>query len=70
MILDDRGMGYFSDLHSCEADDDDEDGEDNNADGKEINVDIELEEKAEAEVRLRQHKRPGLLRTRLEKAFV
>ena len=59
-------MGYFSDLDSCE---DEEDGEeikaDGKEDGKEINVDFELEEIAEAGVRLRQHKRPGLLRTRL-----
>jgi len=61
MILDDRGMGYFSDLDNCEDDHDEEDGV-VDQDGKETIVDIELEEKAE--VRLRQHKRPGLLRTR------
>ena len=62
MILDDRGMGYFSDLDNCEDDHDEEDGV-VDQDGNETIVDIELEEKAE--VRLRQHKRPGLLRTRL-----
>ena len=74
-------MGYFSDLNSCEADqDEEEDGKEINTHGKEVkadvkedgievNVDVELEEKAEAGLRLRQHKRPGLLRTRLEIAF-
>ena len=58
MILDDRGMGYFSDdLDYSEADDEDDEDEDGNG---EINVDTELE----AGVKLRQHKRPDLLRTR------
>merc|ERR1719180_5370 len=74
MILDYRGMGYFSDLDTCEVDDDEEEGVvdqdgkeikvDVKEDDKEVNVEVELEEKAEAGVRLRQHKRPGLLRTR------
>ena len=58
MILDDRGMGYFSDdLDNSEGDDEDDLDEDGNG---EINVETELE----AGVRLRQHKRGELLRTR------
>ena len=62
MILDDRGMGYFSDdLYNCEADDEEEDDEE-----EDVNVDNpERGEQAGAGVRLRQHKRPELLRTRL-----
>ena len=72
MILDDRGMGFFSDLlDNCEADqDEEEDDREVNTDGKETNVDVELEDRDEAEARLRQLKRPGLLRTRLEIAFI
>ena len=58
MILDDRGMGYFNDdLYNCEANDEEEDDEE-----EDLNVDNV--EHGGAGVRLRQHKRPELLRTR------
>jgi len=58
MILDDRGMGYFSDdLYNCEASDEEEDDE-------EEDISVDNVEQTGAGVRLRQHKRPELLRTR------
>ena len=58
MILDDRGMGYFSDdLYTCEANDEEEDDE-------EEDISVDNVEQTGAGVRLRQHKRPELLRTR------
>ena len=60
-------MGYFSDdLYNCEADDEEEDDEEEYDEEEDVNVDNpERGEQAGAGVRLRQHKRPELLRTRL-----
>ena len=52
-------MGYFSDnLYNCEANDDEEE------DDEEEDISVDNVEQTGAGVRLRQHKRPELLRTR------